>query len=498
MAMFGQSPQQPLASVAPPDTGNTATPLSHEQRGALQYQRGDKEKALEHFLAAAREAPADPAVQKTLADFYYVVLGKTDEAFRAYQVVLALKPDDIEILQMLGNLCTSMKRFPEAEEYYGRVLKNQPWNSTVRNALNALPSQAAAVTSGPDVFRNMITTAQRSVNGGEDEAVQKALDRLVSFKRETVTHKAPVPAERVIPYESIQKLISGGKQQEAISALERFLTRNPRHALAHNDLGVLYYNTGSVQKSLEQYRTAVELDPANVTFQQNLADYVYVVQGNTEEALRMYVKMLTARPRDVDVLRALSNICTDLGKNADALFFLDKILEIEPWNQPARDQRAALRVVERPVGASEEYAQIQEFAARGEIENAVRVCEQFVRAFPDHAGARNDLGVLYYQSGRVAEAVIQYEEAVRLEPENDVYQKNLADFCFVVQGKTEEALQMYVKLLSKNPRDAESLMSIGRVCESLGKTDDAKEFYRRASDAIPKNAETRQMPVTVG
>jgi tetratricopeptide (TPR) repeat protein len=286
-------------------------------------------------------------------------------------------------------------------------------------------------------------------------------------------------------------------QGEAIAALERFLAGHPRHALGRNDLGVLYYSSGNIQKSLAQYRAAVEIDPENVTFQQNLADYIYVVQGDTEEALRMYVKMLTAHPRDVDVLRALSNICTDLGKNADALFFLDKILEIEPWNQSARDQQAALRAAEQSTTASEEYSQIREYAARGEIENAVRVCEQFVRAHPDHAGARNDLGVLYYQSGRTAEAVTQYQEAVRLEPENDIYQRNLADFTFVVQGKTEEALQMYVRLLSRNPRDAESLTSIGRVCESLGRIDDAREFYRRASETASESAETRQMPVAV-
>lgn len=497
MATFGQAPPQRMISVDAPETGSKATPLSQEQRGALQYLRGDKEKALVHFLAAAREAPWDPAVQKTLADFYYIGLGNIDEAFRAYQAVLKIKPNDIGILQILGNISASMKRFPEAQEYYGRVLKTQPWNSAVRDALNALPRQAAAAAVRPDVFKNMITTAQRSVNGGEDEAVQTALDSLLSFKRGAVTHATPVPVEPVISYESIRKLISEGKQQEAISALERLLALNPRHALAHNDLGVLYYNTGSTQKSLEQYRAAVDLDQTNVTFQQNLADYVYVVQGDTEEALRMYVKMLKARPRNAEVLRSLSKICADLGKNVDALFFLDKILEIEPWNQPVRDQRAALRVVERQAAASEEYSQIREFAARGETENAVRACEKFVRAFPDQAGARNDLGVLYYKSGRTAEAVVQYEEAVRLEPQNDVYQKNLADFYFVVQGKTEEALQVYVKLLSKHPRDAESLTSIGKVCESLGRTDDANEFYRRASDTAPENAEIRQMPVMV-
>ena len=206
MAMFGQPPPQSLAGVAAPDTGSKADQLSQEQQGALQYQRGDKEKALEHFLAAAQESPADPAVLKTLADFYYVGLGKTEEAFRAYQAVLRIKPDDIEILQILGNLSASMKRFPEAKEYYGRVLKNQPWNSTVKAALNALPRQTATAISGPDVFKNMITSAQRSVNGGEDEAMQTALDRLVSFKRETVTQVAPVPAERVVSFESIRAL----------------------------------------------------------------------------------------------------------------------------------------------------------------------------------------------------------------------------------------------------------------------------------------------------
>jgi tetratricopeptide (TPR) repeat protein len=99
---------------------------------------------------------------------------------------------------------------------------------------------------------------------------------------------------------------------------------------------------------------------------------------------------------------------------------------------------------------------------------------------------------LYYQSGRIADAQAEYEEAVRLDPENEIFQKNLAEYYSVAQGRNEDALRIFVNLLRKHPRDGETLVNIGKICEMMGRTDDARDFYTKAVEAEPWNQIARE------
>ena len=73
-------------------------------------------------------------------------------------------------------------------------------------------------------------------------------------------------------YEEIQILISSGCEKEAIGALEMFLAVYPDYALAHNDLGVLYFKEGEKEKALEHYERVLELEPWNVDVRERLDD----------------------------------------------------------------------------------------------------------------------------------------------------------------------------------------------------------------------------------
>ena len=57
-------------------------------------------------------------------------------------------------------------------------------------------------------------------------------------------------------YQTAQRFMEGGKEKEAIGALRVFLGLYPDYALAHNDLGVLYYNEGKKEKALGHYEQA--------------------------------------------------------------------------------------------------------------------------------------------------------------------------------------------------------------------------------------------------
>lgn len=139
-------------------------------------------------------------------------------------------------------------------------------------------------------------------------------------------------------YQTIQEFIENGKEKEAIGALKVFLGLYPDYALAHNDLGVLYYNKGNKEKALNHYEQASRLEPYNDVFQKNLADFYYVEAGRVEEALQIYVKLLDTNPTDIEILLILGQICMSLKKIDNARVFYNKVLELVPWNVDARER----------------------------------------------------------------------------------------------------------------------------------------------------------------
>lgn len=332
-------------------------------------------------------------------------------------------------------------------------------------------------------------------------------------------------------YEEAQKLINSGSKEEAIGVLEMFLAMHPNYAVAHNDLGVLYYSAGEKKKALDHYEQAAQRDMGNATIQKNLADFYCVEQGRLEEALQIYVKLLETNPTDLETLLTLGKICETLKMINDAKVFYSKVLELEPWNMDARKgldelgkgQKSEVAPVEHPEGSrynwsgrseagshesgirKEEvrgtdfrdtpdkmYQDVQELLNSNRKMDAVDALEKLVASYPDYALAHNDLGVLYFSEGDKEKSLQHYEKAAALEPRNSVFQKNLADFYYVISGRTEEALEIYLKMLEANPTDMETLLIMGHICVSLRNFDDAKVFYSRVLEIEPWNVDARE------
>jgi tetratricopeptide (TPR) repeat protein len=117
--------------------------------------------------------------------------------------------------------------------------------------------------------------------------------------------------------------------------LEQAVQADHEFALAHNDLGVLYYATGNKVRSLHHYEQAVQLQPDNITFQKNLADFYFVEENRAEDALRIYVGVLAKNPGDLDGLLTTARICEKTGKVDDARDFYERVLEEDPDNVEA-------------------------------------------------------------------------------------------------------------------------------------------------------------------
>ncbi len=307
-------------------------------------------------------------------------------------------------------------------------------------------------------------------------------------------------------YERIITSIRDMEPDEAIHHIRNFLKIYPEFAQAHNDLAVLYYQSGNGLKALAHYEKSHKLEPSNITYRKNLADFYFVELEWADDAIQTYLDILKDNPFDVETLNALGTISVQIGRREQARQYFTRTLQLDAVNSSARHalqelggqvpppqqptQIAGSQTQQALAQSPEQrYQQALELANSGKISDALRTLEELIHHFPTYAVAHNDLGVLYQQEGDLLRARCHHEEALRLQPDNPNFQKNLADLLNIVCGETEEALNLYVKILGTNPRDIETLTAISQICIEAGKQEDARTFLETILKIEPWNRE---------
>jgi Flp pilus assembly protein TadD len=299
--------------------------VAHNDLGVICADADDQGKALFHLRKSVDLEPENAVFQKSLADYYYIKLGETEEALRTYKKVLSLSPDDTDALILAGNISTSLSRFEDAGSFYNRILAIEPWHQEAANNLAQLDN----IESGEPERQ----IGEPGINPGIIEKDPVDYGQTASLEKTSTREDL---------YNKSLHLAESGQDEEAAVQLRRLIKKDPGYAPAHNDLGVLLCKLGDKKNALKHYKEALALDSGNIIFQKNLADYYYFAEGKIEEALRLYFDLLKAKPDDTEVLMTAGLISTELDKIDNAVFFYSKVLEIEPWNIDADERLKAL------------------------------------------------------------------------------------------------------------------------------------------------------------
>ncbi|CAH2029921.1 tetratricopeptide repeat protein [Trichlorobacter ammonificans] len=155
-------------------------------------------------------------------------------------------------------------------------------------------------------------------------------------------------------YRRLQLTMEKDDPRMAILEIRTFLKMYPDLALACNDLGVLYAQTGEKLLALACYEKANRLQPATPVIVKNLAEFYFVELGWTDDAILMLTELLKSHPDDTDLLALLGTISGKIGREQEARTFFRRVLELEPGN---RDASVALRQLEGAIPAAEFSAQ---------------------------------------------------------------------------------------------------------------------------------------------
>jgi len=110
-----------------------------------------------------------------------------------------------------------------------------------------------------------------------------------------------------------------GHYDEAEKLYLQILEQDPNNAAAHHGLGLVYYlHGGDFEKSLAEFRKAIELEPENIAYRLDWAKALTTVAPLEEDPEKMM----------------------ELLKEAKVEF--EKVLEIDPENQEAIKQLSYL------------------------------------------------------------------------------------------------------------------------------------------------------------
>jgi protein O-mannosyl-transferase len=103
---------------------------------------------------------------------------------------------------------------------------------------------------------------------------------------------------------------------------------------------------------------------------------------------------------------------------------------------------------------------------------------------PDNRWARDNLGNALLESGRAAEALAQYEAALRLAPDDAVHHHN-AGSALVQLGRLDAARARFVEAVRLAPDYVAARLAHGQLLYRLGRFADAAEEYRSAVRRAP-------------
>jgi len=129
------------------------------------------------------------------------------------------------------------------------------------------------------------------------------------------------------------------------------------------------------------------------------------------------------------------------------------------------------------------------FIQSGRIDDAIVQYQEASEINPNSAEAQNNLGNAFLQKGKVDEAVIHYQKALEVAPGYAQAHDDLGDV-FLHKGNESAAIQQFQMALEIDPKDARSHIDLGIALYQSGRMDEAIVQYQMALEISPDDTKT--------
>lgn len=284
------------------------------------------------------------------------------------------------------------------------------------------------------------------------------------------------------------------------SHLEQMVASHPSPG-AYEQLGTWYATQRQLSCAVTAFESAIRLDPNSWQSHYDLG-IALLSSGNSKRATHELQTASGLHPGSPQILLPLGAALGELNRQDEAIDAFKAVLKVEPQSVKALDgltktliaeKRYAAAIAELKNAPADEVLQLNlaiAYLKNGDSQEALKIISAIVKEHPDYAQAHYNLGVVYSQQERFSEAAQAFQEALSLDPSDDVtcltYVKTL-----VILVQFETAAPVIRDYLRRHPHDFDALYYTGTVEKGLGNNEAAEKALRQAVAIDPNHAEAR-------
>ena len=260
-----------------------------------------------------------------------------------------------------------------------------------------------------------------------------------------------------------------GQHDKAVASYQHVLNLKPDFAEIHNNLGIIFRDTGRLQEAEPCFQQALKIKPDYVEAHINLG-VVLKNTGRLSEAEASYRLALLFKPDSAEAYTNLGNLLKESGRLDEAESCYRKALHIKPdWAEGYFNLGVAMQASGRLTEAEISYLQALQLK-------------------PDFAEAHSNLGNTLKESGRLKDAEVCYRKALEINPNAAELHSNLGvvlkDLCRLTEAELSCRQALFI-----HPDFAGAHNNLGVILKESGRLLEAEQSYRRAIEIQPDYAE---------
>jgi tetratricopeptide (TPR) repeat protein len=274
-------------------------------------------------------------------------------------------------------------------------------------------------------------------------------------------------------YNEAYDLYLAGDYKNAVNLYKKAIKMKPDFVKPYNKIGLAYIALKQVDHALFYYKKAIHTDPncAEAYYNLGVASEIKY-KDDTKKAEEAYEKVLKLNNDDYSFVRASLNLAKIYRKQKkfdDAILLLREAVKRDPKFAPLYNE----------TGLTYFDSNLYDFAITN-FKKAIEVEEQ--KKYPE---AATNLGIVYLKQGKLAKAIAQFEEAIKMDDKFPGSHYNYGN-ALVLNGFYEKAKAHLQKAISLNPEFKEAYYALGKAHQKLNEFDEATKAYKKALE-IDKN-----------
>jgi tetratricopeptide (TPR) repeat protein len=370
----------------------------------------------------------------------FFALEDFSKAERYLNKVVSLKPDDLEVFNLLASIYSYQRNYSAAVSTYNKIIELNPnldaahyglgeTHSKMRNWKEAIPPLEKAFELNADNKAAILLIGNVYIELRDFVKAAESYEKYIGMNPEDPTEAYTQLGLAYFEAENFEKAAPAFK--EALKANNQDINLNYKLAQA-------YQKSGQYELADELYSFLAELSPEDVRIYYNTIVRMYDEAKMPEKAVEAARKLADIEPDNSEALYNLGYMLIKQKKFADSIDVFTRAIELNPGMEYAYLQ----------LGYS--HTQLKQYA------KSVEIYQKLADVMPDNADAWMGIGVGNMQQKKWDPAVEPLKKVIELKPDNGYAYYNLA-ICYLNLNDNFSAREIHGKLKTIDPSLANKL-----------------------------------------